>query len=96
MEDIKFVGLHAHCGAGSPFDGFGFPQDHMDYAHQVCNQLKAAGFRLEVNSKKERMNLKIRDAQNQTLVRRSATRQNGGRHQRGVYYQGRLALRHPT
>jgi DNA polymerase-3 subunit alpha len=34
MEDIKFVGLHAHCGAGSPFDGFGFPQDHMDYAHQ--------------------------------------------------------------
>ena len=34
MKDIKFVGLHAHCGVGSPFDGFGFPADHMDYAHQ--------------------------------------------------------------
>ena len=33
MNNIKFVGLHAHCGVGSPFDGFGFPADHMDYAH---------------------------------------------------------------
>ena len=34
MSNIKFVGLHAHCGVGSPFDGFGYPQDHMDYAFE--------------------------------------------------------------
>jgi DNA polymerase-3 subunit alpha len=34
MNNIKFVGLHAHCGVGSPFDGFGFPADHMNYAHK--------------------------------------------------------------
>lgn len=34
MKDIKFVGLHAHSGVGSPFDGFGYPQDHMDYAFE--------------------------------------------------------------
>ena len=33
MEDIKFVGLHAHSGVGSPFDGFGYPQDHMEFAY---------------------------------------------------------------
>ena len=32
MSNIKFVGLHAHSGVGSPFDGFGYPQDHMDFA----------------------------------------------------------------
>ena len=31
---IKFVGLHAHSVAGSPFDGFGYPQEHMDFAYQ--------------------------------------------------------------
>ena len=31
---IKFVGLHAHSGVGSPFDGFGYPQEHMDFAHE--------------------------------------------------------------
>ena len=30
---IPFVGLHAHSVVGSPFDGFGYPQDHMDYAY---------------------------------------------------------------
>ena len=30
---IKFVGLHAHSGVGSPFDGFGYPQEHMDHAY---------------------------------------------------------------
>ena len=30
---IKFVGLHAHSVAGSPFDGLGYPQDHMDFAY---------------------------------------------------------------
>ena len=34
MEDIKFVNLHAHSGVGSPFDGFGYPQEHMDFAYQ--------------------------------------------------------------
>jgi len=33
MKEIKFVGLHAHSGVGSPFDGFGYPQEHMDFAH---------------------------------------------------------------
>ena len=29
---IKFVGLHAHSVAGSPFDGLGYPGEHIDYA----------------------------------------------------------------
>ena len=29
---IPFVGLHAHSVAGSPFDGLGYPQEHMNYA----------------------------------------------------------------
>jgi DNA polymerase-3 subunit alpha len=31
---IPFVGLHAHSVAGSVFDGFGYPQDHMDFAYK--------------------------------------------------------------
>ena len=31
---IPFVGLHAHSVAGSPFDGLGYPQEHMDYAFE--------------------------------------------------------------
>ena len=34
MNKQDFVGLHAHSGVGSPFDGFGHPQEHMDYAFQ--------------------------------------------------------------
>ena len=34
MSKIKFVGLHAHSGVGSPFDGFGYPQEHMEYAYK--------------------------------------------------------------
>ena len=30
---MKFVNLHAHSGVGSPFDGFGYPQEHMDFAY---------------------------------------------------------------
>ena len=30
---MKFVNLHAHSGVGSPFDGFGYPQEHMEYAY---------------------------------------------------------------
>ena len=33
-ENIPFVGLHAHSAAGSVFDGFGFPQAHMDFAYE--------------------------------------------------------------
>jgi len=33
-SNIPFVGLHAHSVAGSPFDGFGYPQEHMDFAWQ--------------------------------------------------------------
>ena len=31
---IKFVGLHAHSVAGSPFDGMGYPQEHMEFAYE--------------------------------------------------------------
>ena len=31
---MKFVNLHAHSGVGSPFDGFGYPQEHMDFAYE--------------------------------------------------------------
>ncbi len=40
---------------------------HLDYAHQVATQLKALGFRVEVDDRNERMNAKIRDAQNQKV-----------------------------
>ena len=28
------MGLHAHSGVGSPFDGLGYPQEHMDFAYE--------------------------------------------------------------
>ncbi len=31
---IPFIGLHAHSVAGSPFDGLGYPQEHMDFAYE--------------------------------------------------------------
>ena len=31
---LKFVGLHAHSVAGSPFDALGYPSDHMDFAYE--------------------------------------------------------------
>ena len=31
--NIPFVGLHAHSGVGSLFDGLGYPQEHMDFAY---------------------------------------------------------------
>ena len=33
-SSIPFVGLHAHSVVGSPFDGFGYPEEHMDFAYQ--------------------------------------------------------------
>jgi threonyl-tRNA synthetase len=40
---------------------------HLPYAHQVADQLKAAGVRAEVDERSERMNAKIRDAQTQKV-----------------------------
>jgi threonyl-tRNA synthetase len=40
---------------------------HLDYAHQMEADLKASGFRVEVDSRSERMNLKIREAQLQKI-----------------------------
>ena len=33
-SSMPFVGLHAHSVAGSPFDGLGYPQEHMDFAFE--------------------------------------------------------------
>jgi len=33
-SSLPFVGLHAHSVAGSPFDGLGYPQEHMDFAFE--------------------------------------------------------------
>jgi threonyl-tRNA synthetase len=40
---------------------------HLPYAEQVAAQLKAAGLRVEVDERGERMNAKIRDAQKQKI-----------------------------
>jgi threonyl-tRNA synthetase len=40
---------------------------HLEYAHQVADRLKAVGLRVEVDERSERMNAKIRDAQNQKI-----------------------------
>ena len=37
---VPFVGLHAHSGL-SLFDGLGYPQEHMDFAHQNGNDALA-------------------------------------------------------
>lgn len=40
-SNIPFVGLHAHSGIGSPFDGLGYPSEHMDYAFENGNDALA-------------------------------------------------------
>ena len=40
---------------------------HYDYAHKVAGVLREAGLRVEVDQRGERMNAKIRDAQNQKI-----------------------------
>jgi threonyl-tRNA synthetase len=40
---------------------------HLAYAYDVADQLKAAGLRVEVDDRAERMNAKIRDAQKQKI-----------------------------
>ena len=41
---------------------------HLDYAREVAAKLKDAGIRAEVDERGERMNAKIRDAQNQKIA----------------------------
>ena len=40
---------------------------HLDYVHEVRQKLQAAGLRVQVDERGERMNAKIRDAQNQKI-----------------------------
>ena len=40
---------------------------HLAYAHEIADQLKASGLRVEVDERGERMNAKIRDAQNMKI-----------------------------
>jgi threonyl-tRNA synthetase len=40
---------------------------HLEYAHQIEKKLRAEGFRVEMDERSERMNAKIRDAQNQKV-----------------------------
>jgi threonyl-tRNA synthetase len=40
---------------------------HLAYAHEVAEKLKTEGLRVEVDERAERMNSKIRDAQNQKI-----------------------------
>ncbi len=40
---------------------------HLPYVHEVAEMLEAAGMRVEVDERSERMNAKIRDAQNQKI-----------------------------
>jgi threonyl-tRNA synthetase len=40
---------------------------HLSYAQDVAGKLRDEGFRVEVNDRSERMNAKIRDAQNQKI-----------------------------
>jgi threonyl-tRNA synthetase len=40
---------------------------HLEYAAKVQEELKAAGLRVELDDRGERMNSKIRDAQNQKI-----------------------------
>ena len=40
---------------------------HLDFAHEIDTQLKAAGIRVEIDQSANRMQAKIRDAQNQKI-----------------------------
>jgi threonyl-tRNA synthetase len=40
---------------------------HIEYAQKVFEQLKAAGLRVELDDRKEKVNLKIREAQLQKV-----------------------------
>jgi threonyl-tRNA synthetase len=40
---------------------------HIPYAEEVAEKLKAGGIRVEVDDRSDRMNAKIRDAQNEKI-----------------------------
>jgi threonyl-tRNA synthetase len=40
---------------------------HLEYAESVVSQLRGAGFRVEVDGRREKMQAKIRDAQSQQV-----------------------------
>ncbi len=40
---------------------------HLDYAHEVADELRGAGFRVDVDGRREKMQAKIRDAQTQQV-----------------------------
>ena len=71
----RFLGILIEHYAGAfplwlaPVQGVVIPiaDRHSDYAHQTKDELGKHGFRAEVDDRKERMNLKIRDAQLQKL-----------------------------
>ena len=43
------------------------PDVHLDYAKEVLEQLKAAGFRVELDDRNEKIGYKIREAQMQKI-----------------------------
>jgi threonyl-tRNA synthetase len=53
----------------SPIQAMAIPiaDRHLEYAAKVVEQLKQAGIRAKVDDRSERMNAKIRDAQNQKI-----------------------------
>jgi threonyl-tRNA synthetase len=73
MERFMGVLIEHHAGAFpvwlSPVQAVIIPiaDRHLGYANEVAKRLKASGFRVEVDSRSERMNAKIRDAQLQKV-----------------------------
>jgi threonyl-tRNA synthetase len=73
MERFMGVLIEHHAGAFpvwlSPVQAIVIPiaDRHVDYADKVAEKLRAAGYRVEVDSRSERMNAKIRDAQMQKI-----------------------------
>jgi threonyl-tRNA synthetase len=73
MERFMGALIEHHAGAFpvwlSPVQAILIPiaDRHVDYANSVSDQLRKAGLRVEVDSRSERMNAKIRDAQIQKV-----------------------------
>jgi len=73
MERFMGVLIEHHAGAFpvwlSPVQAIVIPiaDRHVDYADEVAETLRGAGYRVEVDSRSERMNAKIRDAQLQKI-----------------------------
>ncbi len=73
MERFMGVLIEHHAGAFpvwlSPVQAIVIPiaDRHIDYADEVAEKLRGAGYRVEVDSRSERMNAKIRDAQLQKI-----------------------------